>query len=243
MSKKITKNNLAELARKIKAEHKAVLAGVRATLQHARNCGLLLIQAKREAAHGTWYDWVEVCCGFSERPATDYMRVAEHWKLLSDRQHAADLSIRGALKMLSEKKKAETTPAPAPATTPETTPAPATTEPGVVDQAPHPEPGVEDQAPTPAETPATPTPAEDQAPHPEPGVEDQAPHPPTPAPAAPITLELLKENVLAVQSLKLKMREHHLRGMVDNLLLLLVELKITPDQLSRLQPPPKPPEE
>jgi hypothetical protein len=75
-------------------------------VQHAVNCGLLLLQVKAGLAHGEWLPWLKAqqesgAIEFSERTAQAYIRVA------SNPQRAADFkapSIRAALELLTEEK-------------------------------------------------------------------------------------------------------------------------------------------
>ena len=55
----------------------------------------MLIEAKAILAHGDWLRWLRGNIDISERTASDYMRLA---RSPENRQHAADLSIRAALK-------------------------------------------------------------------------------------------------------------------------------------------------
>ena len=78
-------------------------------VQHAINCGLMLLQVKAGLAHGEWLPWLKQqqeagAIEFTERTASKYMKVA------ANRNHGSDLieapSIRAALELLSEDKAA-----------------------------------------------------------------------------------------------------------------------------------------
>ena len=68
-----------DLAARIVAEHKAVRAAMKSTLEHALACGDLLIEAKAKLAHGTWLPWLaEHCASLSERTAQVYISLARN---------------------------------------------------------------------------------------------------------------------------------------------------------------------
>jgi hypothetical protein len=97
--------DLATLAAAINAEHGAAEADARQSLEHARRCGELLLQAKAKCGHGGWIPWVEknVRCG--PRQAQKYMLLASRWDELGDQaktNRGSFLSIRQALKLLSD---------------------------------------------------------------------------------------------------------------------------------------------
>jgi Protein of unknown function (DUF3102) len=98
--------SLDQLAERIKAEHAQCEVTMRAGVEHALKAGELLIEAKALCGHGEWGNWLQTHCEFSERTAQGYMRLAREWPDLAESkaQHVADLSLRGALLMLSEPK-------------------------------------------------------------------------------------------------------------------------------------------
>jgi hypothetical protein len=69
---------LADLARRIQAEHEAVIAAVKSGAEHAMAAGDLLIQAKAKVNHGGWQLWLKEHCAFSEGTAQLYMQLAEN---------------------------------------------------------------------------------------------------------------------------------------------------------------------
>jgi hypothetical protein len=94
--------NLARLAERINAEHVAVLTAARTCLEHARQAGELLAEAKTACGHGRWLPWLKANVEFSERTAQAYMRVAKHWpELEAKAQATADLTIDEALDVLA----------------------------------------------------------------------------------------------------------------------------------------------
>ena len=71
--------NMADLAAKINAEHAQAETAWRAGLEHARNAGELLLQAKGQCRHGEWLPWLKENVRFSERTAQAYMQVVKRW--------------------------------------------------------------------------------------------------------------------------------------------------------------------
>lgn len=94
--------SLSEMATAIQREHAAAEAAAKASVQHARNAGELLIAAKRQLGHGKFKLWIAAHCKFSYRTARDYMRVAERWDELSKVQRAALFSLRDFFRVLLE---------------------------------------------------------------------------------------------------------------------------------------------
>jgi hypothetical protein len=91
------------LAAAINEAHRRVEESARAGAEHARQAGELLLQAKAQVEHGAWLPWVKANCQFSERTARAYMRMASNWPVIeANRQRAADLSMREALKLLAD---------------------------------------------------------------------------------------------------------------------------------------------
>ena len=101
-----------DLAGEINAEHEAVRRFIWSALDHAHNCGDLLVEAKAQAGHGHWKDWLaENCPGFSGRTASAYMNISRNWDEIEalKRQHDADLSLSAALKHLGVPRQAHNT--------------------------------------------------------------------------------------------------------------------------------------
>lgn len=92
----------ATLADLINEEHRLVTSAAQSAIEHARAAGRLLIEAKSQCKHGSWDDWLQAHFDGSDRTARGYMRVAKRWpEIEAKRQHAADLSLRDALRLLS----------------------------------------------------------------------------------------------------------------------------------------------
>lgn len=87
----------------INRQHKTVEEAAARTLEHAIECGRLLTIAKDRVGHGEWLRWLSDNFDGSDRTARDYMRLHEHADQLggANRQRAADLSIRAALRELA----------------------------------------------------------------------------------------------------------------------------------------------
>jgi hypothetical protein len=96
--------DLAALATAINAAHQEAEGCARASLEHARRCGQLLLQAKAACGgHGRWLPWLRGHCNVSERTAQAYMRVAKRWDDLEAKaQGLADLTFEDALGLLAE---------------------------------------------------------------------------------------------------------------------------------------------
>lgn len=96
------------LAGRINAAHDAAAKAARAVLENARQAGELLSQAKKQAGHGGWGDWLRANVRFSERTVQGYMKVAAGWDRLQEAvgksAAVADLTIREALAMLARPK-------------------------------------------------------------------------------------------------------------------------------------------
>ncbi len=93
---------LEDLAVAINEEHRACEGAMRSTLEHARRAGEMLIHAKTDVPHGEWEAWLKDNFEGSTRTAQGYMQVFRRWGELQETQRVADLSLRGALKELSE---------------------------------------------------------------------------------------------------------------------------------------------
>lgn len=90
----------------INLEHQLANSKANEAVQHATNCGLMLLQIKASKQHGEWLPWLngEIESGrlkVKARQANTYMKIA------SNPQRDADLvgapSIRAALELLSDK--------------------------------------------------------------------------------------------------------------------------------------------
>jgi hypothetical protein len=94
---------LPELAQAIDREHQAAIGAARTALEHAAECGRLLLEAKASVPHGDWLPWLEANTSVSARQSQRYMRLAR--AALEGKYDAASyLTIEGALKALAAPK-------------------------------------------------------------------------------------------------------------------------------------------
>ena len=100
--KHLKKTDLTDLAKRINQEHQSCEESLKKGLNHALNCGKLLLEAKKLVQHGEWLPWIRDNCQFSERTAQVYMRVTCNVPLLEKTQRVTDLSFREAVKLLSD---------------------------------------------------------------------------------------------------------------------------------------------
>jgi hypothetical protein len=95
-----TAESLAELAVQINAEHGHVESAIRDGLAHARQAGLLLLQAKTRVPHGNFLPWLQANFKATSRTARRYMQIAEHWEEVVAKG-GTSLGLHGALKLLT----------------------------------------------------------------------------------------------------------------------------------------------
>ena len=82
--KEARQDGLADLAARINAEHDAAFGRAREAVQHAAECGRLLLEAKAQVRHGEWLSWLEVDTKVSARQSQKYMRLADGWTEISE---------------------------------------------------------------------------------------------------------------------------------------------------------------
>ena len=94
---------LVSLAAQINAAHENACSSVRTALEHAREAGDLLLEAKRQLGHGAWLRWLrQHCTAVSERTAQKYMQLARELpRLTAKAPRVADLSLREAIHLVS----------------------------------------------------------------------------------------------------------------------------------------------
>lgn len=93
----------------INLEHRLANSKASEAVQHATNCGLMLLQIKASKQHGEWLPWLKQqqesgAIDFSESTAKRYMRVAANRSRVTDLEAP---SIRAALELLSDKEPEE----------------------------------------------------------------------------------------------------------------------------------------
>ncbi len=74
---------LTELSSAINEAHKRTTEAAVTALEHARQLGELLEQAKEQLSHGQWLPWLHENCSVNPRQAQKYMRVAREWDRVS----------------------------------------------------------------------------------------------------------------------------------------------------------------
>ena len=89
------------LVPQIEREHRAAFDAVASAIQHAIECGRLLLKAKATLAHGAWLPWVEANLSFGSRQARKYTRLALHSDQIGIEN--ADLTIDGCLELFAER--------------------------------------------------------------------------------------------------------------------------------------------
>ena len=98
--------SLDDLAQRIKTEHQEIMGAKRNIVERAMKAGDLLIQAKANAGHGNWLNWLKAnCVGISERTANVYMKLADGRATIEEKLKSAataDLTINEALRSLAE---------------------------------------------------------------------------------------------------------------------------------------------
>jgi len=97
--------DLASLAPLINAAHAACNAMYGSAIDKAIETGGLLVRAKEACQHGQWLPWLARNVQFKEESARTYMTIFNNRHLLkSNPQRAGDLSIRGAVKFLTDQR-------------------------------------------------------------------------------------------------------------------------------------------
>lgn len=101
-------NDLIQLptVEQINLEHQLANNKASEAVQHATNCGLMLLQVKASLSHGEWLPWLKQqqesgAIGFSQPTASKYMKLAANYN--RDFNLTVAPSIRAALELLSDK--------------------------------------------------------------------------------------------------------------------------------------------
>src|SRR3954469_19186217 len=89
-----------DIARRIHVAHDFAGAAARSAIEHAIECGRLLIEAKTSLPHGKWLGWLEANTVVSARQSQKYMRLAEGVET-GKCEVDAHLTIDGAMKLLA----------------------------------------------------------------------------------------------------------------------------------------------
>lgn len=111
MDPKEAKSELEKLAKEAQEHHKQVRLHLINALDHARQCGEILIRAKELVKHGQWKRWLNRNFPASYETAADYMIVARYWNadcLVEARQEGYIFtSIKSVLDFVREKRAEE----------------------------------------------------------------------------------------------------------------------------------------
>jgi len=98
--------DLVATAAAINRHHDAAEVAARTAIEHAFECGQLLIQAKEHVEHGGWLPWLEKNTRMSARTAQRYMRVTQA-TIEGKYDAASHLTIEGVLDVLAAPKGSE----------------------------------------------------------------------------------------------------------------------------------------
>lgn len=97
--------DLPRLASVINISHEKAQFSAQQAMDYALTCGDALNTAKGEVEHGQWLPWLNENTAISERTARRYMKVANNREQIELKTATVtDLSVRGALEMLSTPK-------------------------------------------------------------------------------------------------------------------------------------------
>jgi hypothetical protein len=102
-----TEIDLKSLAETVRRHHLQVVNAAASILDNAMAAGdaLIAIEDSHKVRHGEWTSWIGRNCELSPRTARVYVQLARHRSELgANRQRAADLSLRGALRLIAHKK-------------------------------------------------------------------------------------------------------------------------------------------
>ena len=95
--------SLSVLAVKINDQHDRAIGHATSALEHARQAGDLLQQAKQQVPHGEWLGWLSANCKVSARQAQRYLKVANNWKAITKYDAASYLTIDDAIATVGTK--------------------------------------------------------------------------------------------------------------------------------------------
>jgi lipopolysaccharide biosynthesis regulator YciM len=102
--------SLKQLAVEINRTYQQIIDGEKKSIEYATEIGEMLIAAKNQhGEHGRWLSWLKAETQIGETTATLYMRIAKKGDELAaaaeaNQQRVADLTIRGAAKLLAKPK-------------------------------------------------------------------------------------------------------------------------------------------
>jgi len=90
-------DSLSSIAQRINDHHGQATRHAKTAIDHARQAGELLLEAKALVNHGEWITWLSDNCDVSPRQCQRYMRVVTHWELIAKNDAASYLTIDDAI--------------------------------------------------------------------------------------------------------------------------------------------------
>ena len=101
-------NRLVVLANQIREAHRDVSTLLMRSVERAFTAGELLIEAKQQLSHGGWLEWLREYVEISESTAQRYMRLARNRNVIkANTTSMSDLTVNGALALLTTSHMAE----------------------------------------------------------------------------------------------------------------------------------------
>ena len=88
---------LSVIASQINEQHDRAIGHATSALEHARQAGELLQQAKQQIPHGEWLPWLAANCRVSARQAQRYLKVANNWQAITKNDVTSHLTIDDAI--------------------------------------------------------------------------------------------------------------------------------------------------
>jgi hypothetical protein len=105
-------SQLSTIATAINEHHRRATEFASSALEHAKQAGDQLIEAKALLPHGGWLSWLAENCEVSPRQAQRYIKVAGNWDKIAKNDTVSYLTFRGVAELLADR-----TPEPAITTT------------------------------------------------------------------------------------------------------------------------------
>jgi hypothetical protein len=92
--------SLGDLAKAIREAHASVVNALNGAVEHAIRCGNIIADAKQQAGHGRWGEFLRAC-EINERTARRYVQLADLAQNGRATTDLTGLTIEGAIKKLS----------------------------------------------------------------------------------------------------------------------------------------------
>lgn len=99
----LTQSDLATIASSNNDHHSQAVSQAKSALDHARQAGELLTQAKSLVPYGEWLQWLDANCEVSPRQAQRYMRVSSNWDAIAKNDTVSYLTFRVVAELLAER--------------------------------------------------------------------------------------------------------------------------------------------